>query len=44
MLGIAQLRGGNSAAAQSTFKSVPAGTAYGDVAALWALYAATAKG
>lgn len=38
--GIAQLRGGNAAAARASFKAVPAG-ALSDIAALWSLYAST---
>jgi len=38
--GIAQLRGGNAAAAQATFKAQPAGP-LSDIAGLWALYAST---
>ncbi len=41
--GIAQLRGGQKAAASATFKSIT-GAGYSDVAALWSLYASTRKG
>ena len=38
--GIAQLRGGNAAAAKASFAAVPAGSLT-DIAALWSLYAST---